>query len=102
MAPGWSPGPALPQRPAEQANVLGFRHAVAVARRRLEAGAVEDGQPAARGRDQAAALGALQGLAARGPGPAHHRRQELVRGRQVVAVDAVVAHHEPARETLLD
>src|SRR5215212_8155157 len=91
-------GRLLPGRGTEQLIELLPHDAVALARRRLQAGTVEHGYPAVRVLDRAYPLQDTGCDRDAGPAGAQHERQELVRHWELVLLGPVVLHQEPAGE----
>ena len=88
--------------PAGAGGELGLDHAVALARRRLQPGAVENGDVAAGVADQARLLEVMRGRGDALTAHPQHVGDELLGHQQLVRGPAVVGQQEPAAEALLD
>ncbi len=80
----------------DQPAVLGFGAAIAVTGELLETDPVGDRDHAALGADGERAFKYMQRYGDPGPAYRQHHAHELVRQRDVVALDPVVAHQQPA------
>src|SRR5688572_15761137 len=94
--------PAALQRATSRAAGSSFRSNVGAVRRILETRAIDDQNSAALRSDQTVHLETLEGNGHPRSAHTQHARQELMGKRQVVAVDAVVRHQQPAGQTLFD
>src|SRR6266700_5910411 len=96
LAPSWGRPESLQ---THQALVV---EPVALAGRRFEARAVDDGDRATTISDQPRTMELSDGFGDPGAPHAEHRREEFVGHRHGVAVQPIARHQDPAGTTLLD
>jgi hypothetical protein len=89
------------QRSLDDPVQLSFNHSVTLACNRLEAGAIDDGDPAVVVSDETRRLKEPCGQRHGRSACAEHPAKELVGDRELVRADAVVAHQQPPAEALL-
>ena len=86
---------------ADQLPVFGLRIAVGFARKLLQPLTIADDNAAALGADRTSTFQNMQRHRHAGALTSDHHRHELMGERQVIAIDAVVAHQQPTSEPRL-
>jgi hypothetical protein len=95
-------GLLVPLQEAEHPIGFALHDAVAPTRGLFEPPAIDDRDLTACRLDEALALEEVERLRHAGPPHAQHDRDVIVGERNVVPLEAVVAHQEPAREPLAE
>src|SRR5665213_981510 len=86
---------------SQQSGELFARDLVALARSIFEAGAIENRDRPVRVFDEARLLECCSRNRDTGPAGAEHHGQKLLRERELVGLDPIARHQEPARATLV-